>query len=92
MPNITQQKPATCDVCDKPPTKRTNTGWACTRCYRIWTTGLHWRDMQQRERKHAAKAYEEIRKAHAEGYPETTIATLMGVDRMTVRRALGKLR
>ena len=42
------------------------------------------------ERARMAALYRLIIKAHDEGVPEATIARLAGVDRMTVRRALGK--
>jgi DNA invertase Pin-like site-specific DNA recombinase len=50
-----------------------------------------WHAARERERDLAAIVYEHIRKEHANGIPETRIAILAGVDRMTVRRALGKL-
>lgn len=51
-----------------------------------------WHDTRKRERELAAKLYELIQLAHGMGTPETQIAKIAGVDRMTVRRALGKLR
>ena len=50
-----------------------------------------WRKTRERERELAAQMYELIRIAHGMGTPETQIAKIAGVDRMTVRRALGKL-
>lgn len=49
-----------------------------------------WHKARDRERELAAQMYDAIREAHAAGTPETQIAALAGVDRMTVRRALGK--
>jgi DNA-binding GntR family transcriptional regulator len=44
-----------------------------------------------KEREAMAYLYLAIQNAHADGMPETQIAKEAGVDRMTVRRALGKL-
>lgn len=60
-------------------------------CHGLGKAGKAWSRARQRERDAAAVVYELIRKAHAGGMPETAIAELAGVDRMTVRRALGKL-
>lgn len=38
----------------------------------------------------AARLADLVRQAHAEGMPETRIARTAGIDRMTVRRYLGK--
>ena len=46
---------------------------------------------RERERQAAAKLYEAIRLAVLEGMSESEAARVAGVDRMTVRRALGKL-
>jgi DNA-binding GntR family transcriptional regulator len=54
--------------------------------------GKRWARAKAAERKAAASAYAAIRyAATVQGVPETQIAELVGVDRMTVRRALGKL-
>ena len=50
-----------------------------------------WHKTRKQERELAAQLYELIKGAHKMGIPETRIAELAGVDRMTVRRALGKL-
>ena len=50
-----------------------------------------WHKARQRERELATQMYDLIRAAHQSGLPETHIAKIAGVDRMTVRRALGKL-
>lgn len=53
--------------------------------------GEEWAAARRHERDIAAAAYLVIRQAAVDGIPETRIAELMSVDRMTVRRALGKL-
>jgi DNA-binding GntR family transcriptional regulator len=54
--------------------------------------GKKWARAKAAERNAATKAYALIKyAAEVQGVPETTIAQLVGVDRMTVRRALGKL-
>jgi DNA invertase Pin-like site-specific DNA recombinase len=45
---------------------------------------------KQQERRAMAALYKMIVRAYEEGVPEATITRLAGVDRMTVRRALGK--
>ena len=50
-----------------------------------------WHKARDAERALAVQLYDAIRQAHADGMPETQIAKTAGVDRMTVRRALGKL-
>ena len=90
MTTIRQQKPDYCSVCDGVPVARVDDAWLCQRCYDIWFTGQRWQQARDDERQRSADAYEAIQQAHADGYPETTIASLMNVDRMTVRRALGK--
>jgi DNA invertase Pin-like site-specific DNA recombinase len=52
--------------------------------------GEDWARARQDERQTAEKVYECIRAAHADGVPETQIARALGVNRMTVRKALGK--
>lgn len=53
--------------------------------------GKGWAAAKRKERDVAAMAYAYMREAAEAGIPETRIAELVGVDRMTVRRALGKL-
>jgi hypothetical protein len=50
-----------------------------------------WQAARLAERKKAAKLYAAIRLAVADGMTEVDAAKLAGVNRMTVRRALGKL-
>jgi predicted DNA-binding protein (UPF0251 family) len=50
-----------------------------------------WHAARNRERALAAELYEAIRLAVNEGMSEVQAAKVAGVDRMTVRRALGKL-
>ena len=53
--------------------------------------GRGWSRAKMKEREAMAYLYLAIQTAHADGMPETQIAKEAGVDRMTVRRALGKL-
>jgi predicted DNA-binding protein (UPF0251 family) len=53
--------------------------------------GKQWQAARDRERQLAARVYEQIRLAVLEGMSESEAARVAGVDRMTVRRALGKL-
>lgn len=53
--------------------------------------GANWTHYRQAERAAAEQTKIIILKAKLAGIPETRIAVLAGVDRMTVRRALGKL-
>lgn len=57
---------------------------------RLRVQGIAWKDARSTEREISVEAYELIRDA-ADTMPETKIAEALGVDRMTVRRALGKL-
>lgn len=57
---------------------------------RLHRVGVAWLTAKEIERARMADVYDAIRFAYSEGIPETTIAKLAGVDRMTVRRALGK--
>lgn len=50
-----------------------------------------WRKAKERERLMAAEMYEQIRRAVKNGMSESEAARVSGVDRMTIRRALGKL-
>ena len=56
---------------------------------RLRVQGIIWKDARNSERQIAFKACAVIRSA-ADTMPETKIAEALGVDRMTVRRALGK--
>ena len=53
--------------------------------------GKQWHAAKARERDAAAKLYAAIVQAVADGMTEVQAAELAGVNRMTVRRALGKL-
>lgn len=55
------------------------------------SAGKKWQATRERERAAAASMYEAIKAAREEGMTEVHIAAVVGVDRMTVRRALGKL-
>lgn len=52
--------------------------------------GEDWKAAREAERIEANFAYAWINVAYARGFPETHIAELVGCDRMTVRKALGK--
>lgn len=52
--------------------------------------GKRWRKARDQEREAAEHTYESIRRAVASGTSEVQAAELAQVDRMTVRRALGK--
>ena len=56
---------------------------------RLRVQGIAWGDARNSERQIALESCEVIRSA-AGTMPETKIAEALGVDRMTVRRALGK--
>lgn len=53
--------------------------------------GKQWHAAKERERDAAAKLYAAIVQAIEGGMTEVQAAELAGVNRMTVRRALGKL-
>jgi len=55
------------------------------------TMGRQWADAQAAERDAARITYQAMQDAHAAGMSEVQIALVALVDRMTVRRALGKL-
>lgn len=57
---------------------------------RLRDAGKKWARARKAEREWAASTYDAIRSAADLGIPETRIAELAGVDRMTVRKALGK--
>jgi hypothetical protein len=57
---------------------------------RLRIQGIVWKNARSTERQIAFEAFAVIRSA-ADTMPETKIAEALGVDRMTVRRALGKL-
>lgn len=52
--------------------------------------GAKWQAAKTKERALAAELYAAIRSAVAAGMSESEAARVAGVDRMTVRRALGK--
>ena len=54
-------------------------------------TAAHWREARDVERDLAAETYSAIVAAVDSGVSEVQAAKIAGVDRMTVRRALGKL-
>jgi DNA invertase Pin-like site-specific DNA recombinase len=54
-------------------------------------TAAHWRQAREVERDLGAETYAAIVAAVDSGMSEVQAAKVAGVDRMTVRRALGKL-
>lgn len=57
----------------------------------LHNAGQAFKAARDNERRAAAQLYEAIRLAVLEGMSESHAARVAGVDRMTVRRALGKL-
>lgn len=57
----------------------------------LTSVGKQWATAKAAERDAAHAAYQAMKAAHAEGMSEVQIALVACVDRMTVRRALGKL-
>jgi DNA invertase Pin-like site-specific DNA recombinase len=57
---------------------------------RLAQAGHRWDRAKREERTRMAMLYAEMIRAYKDGMPETEIARTAGVDRMTVRRALGK--
>ena len=81
-----------CPMCKAPwVTYADGTSDCVDHCHGLREAGDIWTNARVSERVAALNAYERIRVAHEGGLPETVIAELVGVDRMTVRRALGKL-
>ena len=60
------------------------------RTHELVSAAQRWHATRKLERELAKQVYDLILRAHEMGVPETRIAELAGVDRMTVRRALGK--
>ena len=60
------------------------------RSHELISVAQRWHATRKLERELAAQLYDLILRAHEMGVPETRIAELAGIDRMTVRRALGK--
>jgi hypothetical protein len=58
---------------------------------KLATMGRQWADAKAAERDAARITYQAMQDAHAAGMSEVQIALVALVDRMTVRRALGKL-
>jgi len=65
--------------------------WLTCGMSRLEAAGKRWNAARQKERALAAELYEAIREAVEGGMSEAQAARVAGVDRMTVRRALGKL-
>ena len=81
-----------CPMCGEPwVTYHDGSSDCVDHCHGLHKAGAAWSRARQRERDAAANVYDVIRKAHKGGLPENVIAELAGVDRMTVRRDLGKL-
>jgi hypothetical protein len=58
---------------------------------RLRIVGAIWDRAKDEEREIAGSAYAAVKDAADAGLPETQIADLLGVNRITVRRALGKM-
>jgi len=58
---------------------------------RLRIVGAIWDRAKDEEREIAGRAYDAVKDAADAGLPETQIADLIGVNRTTVRRALGKM-
>jgi len=58
---------------------------------RLRIVGAIWDRAKDEEREIAGSAYDAVKEAADAGLPETQIADLIGVNRTTVRRALGKM-
>lgn len=69
----------------------TYAAWTEADVQRLKDAGQKWAAARQGERDQSKAAYLAIMHAYDKGMPETRIANLVGVDRMTVRRALDKL-
>jgi len=57
---------------------------------RLQVIGAAWDRAKDNEREIAGEAYDAAKSAAEAGMPETQIAEFLGVNRLTVRRALGK--
>ena len=65
--------------------------WAITDpALRLQVIGAAWDRARDNERDIAGEAYDAAKAAAEAGMPETQIAEALGVNRLTVRRALGK--
>lgn len=96
-----------CVNCGASVRTRKDGEWLCANCHRAakakwekWPeaaakelerAGKAWAKAKEREREAAAACYAAIVTAVERGLSEVSAAELAGVDRMTVRRALGKL-
>ena len=90
-----------CVNCGAPVRTRKDGEWICAACHkadqkvpgseRLMRAGRAWLKAQDRERQAAAECYAAIVAAVEGGMTEVLAAELAGVNRMTVRRALGKL-
>ena len=64
---------------------------SATPASRLETAGAAWTKARRLERERASDLYQAIRDFITEGGTEVAAAKLASCDRMTVRRALGKL-
>jgi reverse gyrase len=88
-----------CQNCGGPVRTRKGHGWVCSACDKeldrqaeqLRLTASHWRQAREVERDLAAETYAAIVAAVDSGMSEVQAAKVASVDRMTVRRALGKL-
>lgn len=90
-----------CVNCGAPVRTRKDGEWICAACHKadqkipgakpLVRAGKAWLKAQERERQAAADCYAAIVRAVEAGMTEVQAAELAGVNRMTVRRAVGKL-
>jgi DNA invertase Pin-like site-specific DNA recombinase len=80
-----------CAECEKLLDRQANDRPTPRRLLRLKTIGAKWHAARQAERDMAGLLYAAIVEAVEGGVSEVEAAKIAGVDRMTVRRALGKL-
>jgi hypothetical protein len=100
MTTIRDQAPSGgCENCGGPVRTRKGHGWVCAKCDKdldrqaehLRVTAGHWHQAREAERDLGAETYAAIVAAVDSGMSEVEAAEIAGVNRMTVRRALGKL-
>lgn len=81
-----------CPMCEAPwVTYQDGSSDCVDHCNGLHAAGKKWHAAKARERERMELLYETIVHAVDGGISESEAARLAGVDRMTVRRALGKL-
>jgi ribosomal protein L37AE/L43A len=89
---VRMQKPAEgCAVCGSQiQLRHDGEEWMCAPCYGIVTTGREWNQARDELAALGDSMKNAIRYFVGQGGTEVDAARLAGVDRMTVRRVLGK--